>query len=435
MEILIKKTGINGEGIGYLNRKPVFVESALQGELCEVEIEKEVERYAIGKLIKVIQPSVHRVEPVCRHAFACGGCSLMAMDETWQLKIKQDLLKEALWKYARISESKVNRLLRSPMRTGYRNQCKMPLKNKDGKLVCGLYQEGSNQFVAIDHCIIHDPALEKTRVKILEVLNHHHVKAEDKKTPGLKTLVLRRIQNKTQCCLVSGRMKLSKQCIEDLLQIDTLNSLSQNIQDQHKSHELFGKQWIHLGGYENMVIDICGYKLKLSAASFFQLNTLQAENLVQTVASLVEPCDTLVEAYCGVGLMSIASNTQCKKGIGIEVVKEAIVNAKENARLNRLKHLQFVCGDAAEEMKKIAAKEKIDALIVDPPRSGLSDQMLKAISMAKPSQIVYVSCNPATLAKNLQVLCAEYDVKLIQPLDMFPQTPHVETIVNLKKKS
>lgn len=435
MEILVKKTGINGEGIGYLNRKPVFIESALQGELCEVEIEKEFERYAIGKLNHVIQPSVHRVEPVCQYASVCGGCSLMMMDETWQLKIKQDLLKEALWKYAKISESTVNRLLRSPLRTGYRNQCKMPLKNKDGQLVCGLYQEGSNQFVPIEKCLIHDPLLEETRAQVLEVLNRHHVKAEDKKTPGLKTLVLRRIQNKTQCCLVSGRMKLSKQCIDELLQIETLNSLSQNIQDQRKRHELFGKQWIHLGGYENMVIEICGYKLKLSAASFFQLNTLQAERLVQTAASLIEPCDTLVEAYCGVGLMSIVSNTQFKKGIGIEVVKEAIANAKENARLNHVKHLQFVCGDAAEEMKKIASKEKIDALIVDPPRSGLSEKMLLAISEAKPSQIVYVSCNPATLAKNLQVLCAEYEIKSIQPLDMFPQTPHVETIVNLKKKS
>lgn len=434
MEILMKKTGINGEGIGYIHRKPVFVESALQGELCEIEIEKEFERYAIGKLIRVIQPSVHRVEPACPYAEKCGGCSLMMMDETWQLKIKQDLLKEALWKYAKISESKVNRLLRSPKRTGYRNQCKMPLKNVDGKIVCGLYQEGSNQFIPIEKCLIHDPLLERTRAQVLEVLNRHHIKAEDKKTPGLKTLVLRRIQNKTQCCLVSGRMKLTKECIEDLLKIETLNSLTQNIQDQRKSHELFGKEWIHLGGYENMVIDVCGYKLKLSPASFFQLNTAQAEVMVTTVASLIEPCETLVEAYCGVGLMSIASHAQFKKGIGIEVVKDAIGNAKENARLNRIKHLQFVCGDAAKEMKKIVAKEKIDALIVDPPRSGLDENMLEAILKAKPDQIVYVSCNPATLAKNLHVLCDIYEVKSIQPLDMFPHTPHVETIVLLKRK-
>ncbi len=434
MEILMKKTGINGEGIGYLNRKPVFVKGALQTELCEVEIVSEFERYAIGKLSKVIEPSVHRVLPACPCAEKCGGCSLMMMDETWQLKIKQDLLKEALWKYAKISESKVNRLFRSSKRTGYRNQCKMPLKNVDGKIVCGLYQEGSNQFITIERCLIHDPHLEKVRKQILEVLNRHHMKADDKKTPGLKTLVLRSLQGKMQCCFVTGRMKMPKEVIDDLLKIETLNSLSQNIQDNRKSHELFGKQWIHLGGYENMVVEICSTKLKLSAASFFQLNTAQAEVMVKHVASLIEPCDILVEAYCGVGLMSLASADKFNQGIGIEVVKEAIVNAKENARINRLKHLSFIAGDAAKELKKIASQKKVDALIVDPPRSGLDDAMLEAILTSKPEQIVYVSCNPATLAKNLSVLCEVYDVKEIQPLDMFPQTPHVETIVNLKKK-
>jgi 23S rRNA (uracil-5-)-methyltransferase RumA len=183
-----------------------------------------------------------------------------------------------------------------------------------------------------------------------------------------------------------------------------------------------------------MVIDVCGKKLKLSAASFFQLNTFQAERMVNKVAELVEPCGTLVEAYCGVGLMSIAASDKFEKGIGIEVVKEAIINAKENARINRLKHLSFVCGDAAKELKKIAQNEKIDALIVDPPRSGLDEPMLKAIMQCLPTQIVYVSCNPATLSKNLAVLTSKYDVELIQPLDMFPQTPHVECIVKLKIK-
>lgn len=434
MEMQIKKTGINGEGIGYLNKKPVFVTGALQGEMCEVEIVQEFDRYAIGTLIKVMEASEHRIEPACPLAKKCGGCSLGMMDETWQLKIKQDLLKEALWKYAKISESKVERVLRSPLRMGYRNQCKMPLKNVGGKLCCGLYQEGSNQFIPVDHCMIHDAKLEETRKHVMEVLNRYHLRADDKKAPGLKTLVLRRIQNKTQCCLVTGKVKIPKECIDELMKIDSLNSLSQNIQMDRKSHELFGKIWNHLGGYENMVIEICGKKLKLSAASFFQLNTRQAEVMVNTVASLIEPCTTLVEAYCGVGLMSLAASEKFEKGIGIEVVKEAIVNAKENARINRLKHLKFICGDAAEELKKISKATKVDALLVDPPRSGLSDEMLKAIEVCAPKQIVYVSCNPATLSKNLNVLQKQYHIKLIQPLDMFPQTPHVECVVLLQRK-
>ena len=431
MEMRIKKTGINGEGIGYLNRKPVFVSGALQDELCEVELIQEKERYSIGKLVKVIEPSVHRIEPLCPHFEKCGGCSLGMMDETWQLKIKQDLLKEALWKYAHIEETKVQRLIRSPYRTAYRNQCKMPLKNVNGKIAAGLYAEGSNQFVAIEHCAIHDKRLEETRKQVLEVLNQHHIAAEERRKPGLKTLVLRRIGNKSQCVLVSGNVRIPKECVQDLLKIPTLNSLMQNIQDDRKSHELFGKQWIHLGGYENMVVDVCGKKLKLSPASFFQLNTFQAENMVKLVASLIEPCATFVEAYCGVGLMSLAASDKFEKGIGIEVVKEAIVNAKENARINRLSHLEFICGDAAKQLKLIAQKESIDALLVDPPRSGLSDEMMETILKCAPSQIVYVSCNPATLAKNLNVLMSMYEVKQIQPLDMFPQTPHVETVVSL----
>ena len=310
----------------------------------------------------------------------------------------------------------------------------MPLKQINGQLVCGLYREGSNQFVPIEHCMIHDAHLEKVRKQILDVLNAHKMHADDKKTPGLKTLVLRSVKGKTQCALVTGRMKMPKACVEDILKIDTLNSLSQNIQDNRKSHELFGKQWIHLGGYENMVIDLCGVKLKLSSASFFQLNTLQAEVMVNRVASMLEPCKTLVECYCGVGLMSLASNNKFEKGTGIEVVKEAIVNAKENARINRVKHLDFIAGDAAKELVKLSEKHEIDALIVDPPRSGLDDAMLKAIMGIQPKQIVYVSCNPATLAKNLNVLSMMYEPVEIQPLDMFPMTPHVETIVNLKRK-
>ena len=207
----------------------------------------------------------------------------------------------------------------------------------------------------------------------------------------------------------------------------------QNINPDKRSRQLFSSCWKLLAGEDQLPVQLGRLQLNLSCASFFQLNRPQAYQLYQKAASLIKPCTTLVEAYSGIGGISLMLKDKAKTIIGIESIQEAVDNANENARLNQADHVRFVCGDAAEEMKKISRKRKIDAIVVDPPRTGLDGAMIESLRQCQPEQIVYISCNPATLGKNIKELKDLYEVKTVIPFDMFPNTAHVETIVLLSK--
>lgn len=432
MKLRIMKMGINGEGIGYIDQKPVFVAGALVGETVEVSISVKQKNYMHARLVKIIDSSPVRIDPPCRFQKYCSGCALMTAPVWQQLKWKRSLLQQTLNKYAGISSRMVGSIVENPQPFSYRNQCKIPLLFKNGKLVGGLYRENSNQIVPFSHCIIHDPNLERCRKAVLNILNQADLRdfADGK---GIRTLVMRIMNNQIQITLISGRTVIPQFCIEAILGLDNVVSLYQNIQLNSKSHELFGREMIHLGGSKVLTFELNGLHLQLSPNSFFQLNTAQALQMFQKIASLVEPCDTLVEAYCGVGTISLMLHEKAKEIIGIEIVEAAIENAKANAAANGIENCTFLCGDSAKECRRIAKHKKIDCLVVDPPRSGLDDSMLSMMADTKIAQIIYVSCNPSTLAKNLAVLLKSYKVEKILPYDMFTHTPLIETIAVLKR--
>lgn len=435
MKLKIIKTGINGEGIGYFNRIPVFVPGALVDEEVEVTVVKKEQRYMHAKLERVIKRSAARVRPACAMQARCGGCALMIACYEDQLAAKQAILRQSLIKYAQINPRLIQNIRPSADQLGYRNQCKLPCGMVDGRLVTGMYVPNSNYFQAVEHCPIHEPGLEKMRRKVLAVLNDFSLTAYDyHQKKGIRSLILRGFDGIYQACLVTGEDEIGKACVDALMAIDGLNSLWQSVHTVKKTADMFGAKMIHLGGDRHLHIILDGLTLQCSPRSFFQLNTKQAQELYRTIAALVPPHNRLlVEAYSGIGAISLYVRDRADEIIGIESVKDAVVNANANARYAGAGNVSFLCADAADKLIYLSKKRTIDTLIVDPPRSGLDEAMLYGICKSKIKHIVYVSCNPATLGKNLRVLRDRYEVKQVIPFDMFPQTQHVETVVLMSK--
>ncbi|MBQ6451132.1 MAG: 23S rRNA (uracil(1939)-C(5))-methyltransferase RlmD [Solobacterium sp.] len=429
MELKFMKAGINGEGIAYISRQPVFCEGVYPGETAEVKITQKNEHYSIAELVRIKERSPHRIRPLCPHMRECGGCPFMALDTEAQHEYKTELLAEALWKYARIRRTNIRKMHGADTFSGYRTACKLPTGEKDGRLVTGMYARNSNRFIPIDDCPAHTPALENTRKAVLAVLNRHGMTVYDPRTrTGLRYLVLRTIGEESQLTLVTGKQKLSKEMIDDLSAIPTMKGIFQSINTKRKTRDAFGSDPLLLYGEPHIRIAISGIQLQLSPRSFFQLNAEEAEKLYAMAVSKIDPCERLVEAYCGVGAMSLLASDKAAGIIGIENVPEAVDNAVQNASINGITNTAFICADAAGELLKQTRKQPIDTILADPPRAGLSDEMLEAILQAKPKRIVYVSCNPATLAKNLNVLKHAYHIVTIIPWDMFPGTAQVESV-------
>ncbi|PKM88281.1 MAG: 23S rRNA (uracil(1939)-C(5))-methyltransferase RlmD [Firmicutes bacterium HGW-Firmicutes-10] len=238
-----------------------------------------------------------------------------------------------------------------------------------------------------------------------------------------------------QVTLVTGQLKLPAKFVEDISKIEGVKTIAQSINDVRHSREIIKNKTDILWGSKTITCTINGIDLVVSPQSFFQLNVKQANAIYNKVISSIDPCDCIVEAYCGIGAMSLMVKHIAKEVIGIDSIQAAIDNANINAQINNTDNVKFVAGDAAVNLQKIAESKKIDVLIVDPPRSGLSDPMLEIIKSSNIKQIIYVSCNPSTLAKNLEILQPEYDIIEITPYDMFSHTPLIETVVNLKRKS
>lgn len=436
MRVKIIKTGINGEGIGYIDKKPVFIEGALPEEEVEIKIVDKQPRFYRAKINRIVSKSKERVKAPCSYINKCGGCTMMHINYEAQLKYKYEILKQSLIKYAQIDPRKISKLHKNPNPFIYRNALKLPFAMDHDKLVCGLYTTGSNFFNRIDHCMVHEEGLEATKKEIIKILNRYHFTAYDRKTKkGLRTLVLRGFDHQYQCTLVSGNDLISKECIEDIMNIDGMKSLWQSIHTSKKSVDTFGKTMNLLAGTKLLEFNFDKLRLRLSPKAFFQLNTKQAEYMYRTVAEMVgDENKLIIEAYSGIGAISLYLKDKAKEIIGIESVGDAVSNANRNAELNRIENVRFLCGDAGEKLRDIAKKKEIDVLVVDPPRSGLDENMMECIMRGKIKQIIYISCNPATLGKNLALLQKKYIVEKVQPLDIFSQSAHIESIVKLSRK-
>ncbi len=425
MKTVIKRWGINGEGIGYVRRKPVFIEGVLPNEEVEFHIVEDKEKYLIGELDRIVSKSSKRRYPLCSKWKECGGCALMHVQYKAQAKMKEQLVREALRKYAKYTKP-ILPILKNENSLSYRNSCKMPFGYEKGHLMTGMYEKESRSFVGIERCFVHSRLLEQVRQNINNLVNEFGCKLYDEKeAEGLRSLVLKEFDGRIQVIFVTGNGVLPQTLVETISKLDVVSSIWQSIKTDSSIY-VFGETMVHLYGEEKMSIQVGELTCSLLPKSFFQLNTMQAIRLYQLVNEWVPKSKHIVEAYCGIGAMSLMVSHKADKVTGIEYVEDAIINAKQNATENFCDNVEFICGDAATELNQL--HERVDTLIVDPPRRGLDRAMKDAILHSDIETMVYVSCNPSTLAKDLAVLSKKYQIEKVQPIDMFSQTPHVETV-------
>lgn len=441
----IKRIGINGEGIGYYKRLAVFVEGALPGEEVVVKITEVHDQYAKGDFVRIKdKQNPNRVEPLCPYFKSCGGCQLQHLNYKTQIKYKKEIVKEAFDRYynGELNPVLFKETIGMDNEWHYRNKAKLPVRYDGKKLVTGLYATDSNRLVYIDDCIVEREDIRKCNAKILQYLTKYQVIAYN---PKLKDGVLRHIvlrsSKKTKEIQVTLILykddERTKNIAKGLLDIENIVSVYISINHDVDNIENFGENTYLLCGKETITEELGGYDFELLPTSFFQLNLEQTEKLYACVvkSAKLNESDKVIDGYCGVGTIGIYLSRYAKEVRGVDTNKEAIINANDNTKLNNINNATFYSGDTLSYITKWH-KEGWDAdvLVVDPPRTGLDLKTLNYLQDHPVKKIIYVSCNPATLAKNCNHLQKKYHILSIQPLDMFPETANVECVVCLEKR-
>jgi 23S rRNA (uracil-5-)-methyltransferase RumA len=441
--LTIRSIGINGEGIGYYKKKIVFVDKALPGEVVHAEVTDVKEKYATARLVKVIEKSAARVEPPCPVYEECGGCSLQHMDYQAQLISKRELLREALQKYARLENPPVAPTIGMDNPWSYRNKAQFQVGTQEGRLVAGLYQTGSHRLVDLEGCRVQHEATNQIVQKAKQVLEQLGIPAYDerKRTGVIRTIVARVAfaTGETQLTLVTATSEIPREkelVLELRYRLPELVSIVQNVNPK-KTSLVFGETTRQLWGKPSIAEKLGELSFDLSARAFFQLNPEQTQKLyreVQKAAGLTGG-ELVFDLYCGTGTIALWLAPHAREVRGIEMIPEAVEDARRNAERNGAANASFHTGKAEVLMPKWAKQGlRPDVVVVDPPRTGLDAALIDSLLEVSPAKIVYVSCNPSTLAKDVSRLLKRYELVSVQPLDMFPHTPHVESCSLLVRK-
>lgn len=440
--LTIKRLGINGEGVGYFKRGVVFVPGALPGEEIVAEATKVHPKFAEATIKKIRKTSEHRVTPPCPVYDQCGGCQIQHLDYAQQLKEKHDIVKQAFERHSSVAIEKldIRETIGMDNPWHYRNKSQFQVGKKDGKVIAGLYGLNSHHLIDIPECIVQHPSCNQVTVTVKKALRKLKIAPynEKQKNGIVRTVVVRTgfATDEVQVVIVTAINELPKK--EELVKMimskhPEVKSIIHNVNTQNTSL-VFGEKSIHLAG-ENIIKETLGdLSYELSARTFFQLNPIQTVKLYNEAkkAAALTGKENVVDAYCGVGTIGLWLSDEAKEVRGMDVIRESITDAKKNASRHGKKNVKFEVGKAENVLPRwIKEGWKPDVLVIDPPRSGCDQQLLTSIIHAKPKKIVYVSCNPSTLAKDVQQLSKLYDIQYIQPVDMFPQTSHIECVTKL----
>ncbi|HJJ12926.1 MAG TPA: 23S rRNA (uracil(1939)-C(5))-methyltransferase RlmD [Clostridiaceae bacterium] len=437
--------GFQGEGIAKIDGFTIFIPNAIKGEKIKILIVKVLASHAFGKIIEIIKQSDHREESDCTTYKRCGGCSLRHIKYNETLKIKQNAVQSLVNKTLE-NKLKVEETLGMDKPYHYRNKAQYPIGlNKEGKPVIGVFANRTHEIIPIETCYIQNKQSEEIAKYIFNFLVNHKIKVYDEKSgKGLVRHIVTKIgikTNEVMCIIVINGNELP---YEDILvnelthKFENLKSIIKNINTKN-TNVILGNENINLYG-NGYIKDILGdFIFKISPMSFYQVNPVQAEKLYNIGVELadINKNDIVFDLYCGIGTISLFMSKFAKEVYGVEIVDEAIVAAKENACINNVTNTKFIAGDVEKVLDDLVNVKKIipDIIMLDPPRRGLDNTSIENIRKVSPKKVVYISCNPATLVRDLAKLEDIYNIKSIKPVDMFPFTSSVECCAVLELRN
>ncbi|MBX4258718.1 23S rRNA (uracil(1939)-C(5))-methyltransferase RlmD [Clostridium estertheticum] len=442
--ITIDNMGYEGEGVGKIDGFTVFVAGAIVGEKVLIKIVKISKNFGFGKLLEIIEKSISRIEPVCDIYKSCGGCNLQHIDYAAQLDFKTNRVNQVINRIGKLEEVIVHPTLGMESPYNYRNKVQLPASNKNGEVKIGFYAARSHDIINMENCYIQDSVADIVVKLTRKWIKEFNIQCynEENHQGILRHVMIRKGSKTGQVMVVLVTNGKSLPYKEEFIAIITkkikgIVSVIQNINSE-KTNVILGETCLTLWGKDTITDYIGEFKFEVSPLSFFQVNSVQTEVLYDKVLEYANlgGGEVVLDAYCGTGTISLFLSQKAKKVYGVEIVPQAIENAKINAKVNNVENTEFLVGEAEIIIPKLINGGVIaDLVVVDPPRKGCDKTLLEAISHMGPKCIVYVSCDPGTLARDLGILNElGYITKEIQPVDMFPQTAHVECVARIEKK-
>lgn len=455
--VKIEDIGVNGEGIGKIDGYTLFVKDALIGDRAEVKITKAKKNYGYARLMRILEPSKDRVEAKCPVARQCGGCQIQELSYEKQLEFKEKKVRGNLERIGGFVPEQLDAVMepicgmKEPFY--YRNKAQFPFgTDKNGNIVTGFYAGRTHQIIPNTECALGVKQNKQILERIVEFMNTYHVTAYNEETgEGLLRHALIRYGFKTGeimvCLVVNGdKIPHSEKLVDKLREISGMTSITLNV-NRERTNVILGRELKTLWGQEYITDYIGNVKYQISPLSFYQVNPVQTENLYGQALEYagLHGDETVWDLYCGIGTISLFLAQKAKQVYGVEIIPQAIEDAKNNANINGIENAQFFVGKAEEVLPKYyedyardhgGENAYADVIVVDPPRKGCDETLLATMVQMQPERIVYVSCDSATLARDLKYLCENgYELKKVRAVDMFPNTVHVETVVLLSRKT
>ncbi len=445
VKLTINDLASGGDGVGRLeDGLVVFVPRTVPGESIKAEITEVKKNYARGKIVEILHPSSHRTSPPCPVFKECGGCQLQHITYKFQLKQKKGIVEDAFRKIADITDDKINNILGMDFPWYYRNKSQLPVSvDNKGDIFTGFYARGTHRTVKNDNCSIQHQLINRIKKETEDLMNEFELQVynEQEKSGLIRHLVIRcgTCTNQALLILVTAREDFpqKEQIASRIMErVPELKSVFQNV-NPVQTNVVTGDKYIKITG-ENKITEYLGQvQYKISPGAFFQVNTLQAERLLRYISDRVNfrGDEIILDAYCGLGSIGLYLADQVEKVYGIEEVLEAIKDARQNALVNGIDNCKFFNGQVEEKFPELCSRGiKPDIILVDPPRKGLSNRFCSQILKYTPQKVIYISCKPSTMARDINMLNEKYNVDFIQPVDMFPQTYHIENIAVLNRK-
>ena len=440
----IVDNGFEGEGIAKIDNFTIFIPGAIKGEKVKILIVKVLSSHAFGKILEIIKKSEYRQDLDCSTYKRCGGCNLRHVKYEETLKMKQNAVQSLVNKTLK-NKIQVQATIGMENPFHYRNKAQYPIGiNKEGQPIIGVFANRTHEVIPIEKCYIQNPKSEEIAKFILNFIKEHNISIYNESTrQGLFRHIVIKIGIKTNeimCILVINGKTIpkEKELIEEILKkFSNVKTIVKNINTKN-TNVILGQENINIYG-NGYIQDILGeYTFKISPLSFYQVNPIQAEKLYELGVKMAQITknDIVFDLYCGIGTISIFMAKYAKKVYGVEIVEEAVKDAKENAKINNVTNTEFYAGDVEKVLDDLINQKGIipDIVMFDPPRKGLDKTSISNILKIKPKKVVYISCNPATLIRDLADFEEYYDVNTIIPVDMFPYTSHVECVALMGRK-